>query len=464
MEQTVENTPKRVWRAGSLTYTAPALALLCFWMLWGDFTWAMKDRAVWPSATLLIKQIGVSDFVFGLVIVSFPNFTNTFLSPIIGYVSDRHRGRWGRRIPFLMFTTPFIVLGLYGLGFCKTFGGLLHEAIPAIPPHASILIFFCIAWMMLDFGTTLSASLFGALANDVIPPEMLGRFFGLFRIVSLGAGMIFNGWLLEKVEGHTLEIFLGLGTLYGIGLTMLCLKVKEGKYPPPPEEPAPPAGYGRRIGVFFRVMRSVVTYFRQSFSLPYYRWYMLAWAIAGLAFTPINFFSIQYAQKLRIGMDRYGLYLVITYTCSLLLSYFLGMLSDRFHPLRTGIAALLVYGLLMFVSFPLIVKAEHFGVLFVLHGVVSGCYFTFTASLGARLLPRPLFAQFASATSIIAAFFSMVFGPLLGLTLDLLDNDYRTLFLIAGGISLVGALLLLKVYSGFKAYGGDAAYRPPMPE
>ena len=119
----------KVWRNGTLVYTAAGLAWLFFWLLWGDFTWAMKDRAVGPSATLLIRMFGVSDLVYTLIIVAFPNFTNIFLCPIISYISDRHRGRWGRRIPFLLFTTPFIVVGLIGLGFTPLLGEWLSRLI-----------------------------------------------------------------------------------------------------------------------------------------------------------------------------------------------------------------------------------------------------------------------------------------------------------------------------------------------
>ncbi|MBS1369023.1 MAG: MFS transporter [Lentisphaeria bacterium] len=455
---------ERVWRAGTLTYTFGGLVLLGLWLLGGDFPWALKDRAVTPSATLLIKQIGVSELVYGLVIVGFPNFTNTFLSPIISYVSDRHRGRWGRRIPFLLFTTPFIVLGLYGLGLTRILGSWLHGAVPSIPEHHAMLIFFCIAWVLLDFGTTLSASLFNALANDVVPPQLLGRFFGLFRMVSLGAGMVFNEWLLKRVETYTLEIFLGIGTLYAFGLLLLCFKVKEGQYPPPPQEVYADGERGRREAVFVRVMRSVLTYFRQSFSLPYYRWYMVATALAGLAFAPINYFSIQYALSLDIDMALYGRYLVITYLISLLLSFLLGFVADWFHPLRCGIITLICYAVLMFVSWSLMGSGKYFGVFFILHGFISGCYFTLTASLAARLLPRALFAQFGSAAGIVTAALSMVAGPVIGGSLDLLSHDYRYLFLFGGGITLAATLLLFKVYKDFLKYGGDATYVPPMPK
>lgn len=217
----------RVWRNGTLVYTAAGLVSLFFWLLWGDFTWAMKDRAVGPSATLLIRMFDVSDLVFTLIIVAFPNFTNIFLCPIISYISDRHRGRFGRRIPFLLFTTPFIVAGLIGLGFTPLLGEWLCRAVgpEVLPYNTAGLIFFGIFWVLLDFGTTLAGALSGALINDVVPAELLGRFFALFRAVSLVAGMLFNAFLLGLVESYSLYIFVGVGIFYGIGLLSLCTKL-----------------------------------------------------------------------------------------------------------------------------------------------------------------------------------------------------------------------------------------------
>ncbi len=468
MKDTIENDAaasippqKKLWRAGTLTYTTGGLVLLGIYLLGGDFPWALKDRAVMPSATILIKQIGVSEFVYGLIIISFPNFTNIFLSPIISYMSDRHRGRFGRRIPFLMFTTPFIVLGLYLLGLTRILGTALHEAIPDIPLNTSMLIFFGIAWVLLDFGTTLSSSLFNALANDVVPREVLGRFFGLFRMLSLGAGMIFNAWIIDKVEQHILPIFIVIGTLYGFGLLLLCFKVKEGEYPPPPvEQPLSDAGHD---SVVTKVFSSVVTYFRQSFSLSYYRWFMLAVAIASTSFSSINYFSIQYAKSIGLGMDKYGMLLVITYTFSLIASYTFGAISDRFHPLRCGITALIAYLLLMGVSWFLMADAKYFSPIFVLHGIISGSYMTLTASLAARIYPQALFAQFISAFGIISAICSLVFAPVVGALLDMLGHDYRYLFLFAGIVTIAGILLMIKVYRNFLAQGGHKEYQPPMP-
>ena len=54
------HSPK-TWKAGTLVYTSAGLAMLFFWLLWGDFTWAMKDRAVGPSATLRADRHCISE-------------------------------------------------------------------------------------------------------------------------------------------------------------------------------------------------------------------------------------------------------------------------------------------------------------------------------------------------------------------------------------------------------------------
>ena len=113
---THETAAPRIWRVGTLTYTAGGIAALFCWLLWGDFAWSLKERAAASVATLMIKSFEVSDFVYGLIILTIPNITNIILVPIVSYRSDRHRGRWGRRIPYLWMTTPFVTAGMIGIG------------------------------------------------------------------------------------------------------------------------------------------------------------------------------------------------------------------------------------------------------------------------------------------------------------------------------------------------------------
>ena len=169
-----EAKEQKIWRAGTLTYTTTGIILLFIWLLWGDFAWGLKERSVGYVAGLMVKSFGISDFVYTVMMVSFPCFTNIFLMPIISYRSDRHRGRWGRRIPFLMKTTPFVVVGLIGLGFTPMLGNWLsaHIGVDRLSVNMASLLVFGFFWILLDFGTTLTNAIFVALANDVVPTAL----------------------------------------------------------------------------------------------------------------------------------------------------------------------------------------------------------------------------------------------------------------------------------------------------
>ena len=450
----------RTWRVGTLTYTLGGLVALFCWLLWGDFAWAMKDRAIQPAATLLIRTFGVDDLLYSLVIIAFPSFTNIFLMPIISYISDRHRGRLGRRIPFLIFTTPFVVVGACGLGFSPRLGQLLHDLLGGQWSLGTCsLICFGLFWALLDFGTTLASALSGALVNDVVPQEMLGRFYGLFRAISLLAGILFNYWLLGKVEAHYFYIFLGVGLFYGLGLACLCLKVREGSYPPPAD---PPAGDSRLRSIFM----PFATYFRQCFSHGYYRWVIVAMVLSGLAASPYNMFAILYAKSAEISMDMddYGAILAQCYAISFALSFVLGWFADRFHPLRMSIAALVAYLATMLAGWFTVGSADSFRVILYLHTIISGCYFTLSASLGQRLFPHALFAQFNSAAAMSSAIATVLLSALLGKLLVLLGSDYRYLFLFGTVTTALGACCLWVVYRHFLRLGGDRAYQAPDPD
>ena len=445
----------RTWRNGTLVYTAGGLAVLFLWLMWGDFAYSMKDRATGTVAALMLKKFDVSDFLFGIIMISFPNFTNIFLCPIVSYRSDRHRGRFGRRIPYLLLTTPFIVIGLAGLGFTPLLARLIRQAVGAehISYNLTALLVFCFFWIILDFGTTLAGAIFNALATDVVPTEFLGRFFAMFRAVSLGCAFLFNYFVMGCAETHALVIFLGLAALYGIGLFSICLKVKEGEYPPPEAETSGPP----------TVKSAVKTYFRECFSLPYYRWVIMASVVSGFSVVPFNIYGIFYAKSLNMDMDFYGKVSSLICLVSFVLSFFLGWFSDRFHPIRTGMVSMALQTVILFIGGRIATTESVFAWLFLVQGISIMSYNTLMASYAPRLFPREYFAQFNSAMMLINALASVIGAPLVGKFLDLTGNYYPHLFTIGGVIGLCGLGCFVMVYRGYQRYGGDSGYIAPAP-
>ncbi|MBP5586442.1 MAG: MFS transporter [Lentisphaeria bacterium] len=467
--------PKSKWSVGTLTYTAAGLAVLFALLLWGDFAWSMKDRVVFPMTVKLAKErFELNDTLYSILIISFPNFTNIFLMPIVSYLSDRHRGRLGRRIPFLLFTTPFIVAGLIGIGLNAEIGKVI-QSVTSLDPRIAALIGFCVFWVLFDFGNTLASAIFNALVNDVVPQRIIGRFFSLFRIISLLAGILYNYYLFEHALDWFKWIFLVLGVLYAAGLYSMCFFVKEGKYPPPEEIPADKSKFQRVFG-------ALIDYFRQCFSVPYYRWIIVALLLANISFHPINDFSIQYAKAIDVPDSTYGQLLAITYCFSIVLSYPLGALADRFHPIRTSFVSLAAYAALMLVGWLVVgnpwqkeityhipglmsgsksLVLSSFAIVFIIHGVVSGCFFTLSSSLPLRLFPGSIFAQFASANAMILALGTTIIVPAFGYFLDVQDSNYHLLFLLGAALSLISAVAFVKIHFYYKRFGGDENYIAP---
>ena len=445
---------RKRWHVGTLTYTTGALVILFCWLLAGDFAWQLKERAAPPVVQIMLRKFQASDFLSGLFLLSVPSAIGLFIGPIICYRSARHRGRGGRRIPYLLVTSPIATLSMAGLALGPVIGARLHAWMGWSPAslNLTIITVLGLSWTGFEFTTVAANAVFNGLVNDVVPEPIIGRFFGLFRAVSLISGMVFNFYLIGVAKEHFLPILLGIGLLYGGGMLAMCLFVKEGEYPAPPP-PVP----GERRG-FIAGLR---TYGRECFSKPYYLWVLASIALAQMAFIPVNLFSVYSAESFGLSMTLYGRYIVVMYACSLLLAYPLGWLADRFHPIRVGIGSIAAYALVMAFGFFGTVGPRSFGIVFLAHGVLSGAYFTGAAAIGQRLFPHHRFAQFMAAWVQVLALGNIALGPLMGLLLDLLGHDYRYTFGAGCLIALAALIAGLVVQRRWKSLGGDTSYVAP---
>ncbi|AHF91377.1 MFS transporter [Opitutaceae bacterium TAV5] len=481
-------TGKKLWSVGTLTYTSTGIVVLFLWLLWGDFAWSMRDRSVGPMSQWYLDELKVPQYLFALLTVSFPAAIGLILGPIISVKSDRHRGKRGRRIPFLLVTTPIAAFGMLGLaatpfiarwmhnvlGKEHAFGGWIHNLLDGTAggawlvdhlqdPMIVSVVCFGVFWAAFEFATIAGQAVFGGLINDVVPKPLLGRFYGLFRAVSLIDGMIFNFWIMGKVPGYFTLILTVIGVFYGVAFMWVCLKVKEGDYPPPPPVPAPKPGHSNNW--FARFGREIATYCRECFSNPYYLSVFVLLMCATLAFAPINIYAVRYTKSLGISMDTYGKCLALTYLISLSLSWFLGWMADKFHPLRMAIGFLIGYALVTLWGCFFAKTPNTYLFAWVLHGVLSGCYFTGAASLAMRLFPHSRFAQFASAAGIFGSLANMVFAPALGMMIQgtgtATEQNYRLTWIAGCALSLIALGAAWYVYGKFMKLGGPKNYVAP---
>jgi MFS family permease len=480
---------ERRWYAGTLTYTFAGLVALFFWLLWGDFALNLKERSVPPTLQLLLKHFNASDLLLGVLVTSLPQAMALVVTPIISYQSDRLRTRWGRRIPFLFATAPLAFLSMVGLAYSPVIGRWLAHSFGAHSEDAAIVASLGVFWGVFELCSIVAAFVvFPGLINDVVPRPVLGRFYGLFRIVSLGAGMVFNWFFMGKVEQYFVPIFLTIGALYGLSFALMCLKVREPQLPPASDAkdtaaaeanaapalgemaatgampaagivdyqiPMPPASRTQRIWT------AIETYFAESFGIPYYYWFFASFALATMAFTPINSFSIPFCLALGMSRDTYGKLSTLQFALSLAQAYPVGWLCDRFHPLRITIVSLALYAVLTMLAFVFVRNTVMFGAAHVLCGTVAGFWLTATAPLGPALLPKNRFTQFLSATHICTATGVIVIAAACGRFLDVMHHDYRYMYLWASVLVTASLIVSLVLYRQFMARGGPEGYVAP---
>ena len=443
----------KTWSVGTLNYTVGGLFLLMLLLLGGDFAWSMRERSVQPLFQILLRKYEASDFLTSLLIGSIPACITVLVWPVISVWSDRARTRWGRRIPFLFVPTPFIFAAMVGMGYSPTIGLWLQQVMGGTGnPNPYILSVFGLFWVIFSVFALVTNSVFYGLVNDTVPRAMIGRFFALFRMASLGAGVYFNFCLIGYAETYAKQMFVALAVVYLLGFSIMCKFVKEGSYPPPPP-----------VVENDNLVAKVKRYFRECTQARFYTIAFITLAVANLAAQPINLFSIYAAKSYGIETAQYGKYLAISYICSFAISFPLGWLSDRFHPMRTSFACLVIYGVSMTTGFFIVHDAAAFGVFFIIHTVLSGCFATASMAVYPMVFPKSQFSQFYSAYSLLNNFMLFGISPLLGLVLNFSHSWYLLTFLISGGLGLVGIGLWIYWYRLFNAHGGIKDFVAPEP-
>jgi GPH family glycoside/pentoside/hexuronide:cation symporter len=160
------------------------------WMLFFLVPPAGEGISRVPDVSLLGFDVDARVFAGFLIFAG--RFVDAFTDPLIGWWSDRTRSRWGRRIPFILFSTPFYAL----------FGALIWF----LPEEGSSwwnAIYFV---LMLELFFTTATMSSGAL--EALVPELtrtardrmqVVSFIFLMAIAGAGLGLVAGGFIKDAV-------------------------------------------------------------------------------------------------------------------------------------------------------------------------------------------------------------------------------------------------------------------------
>jgi MFS family permease len=461
----------RIYHVGTLTYTPRQLGILFFWLLWGDFCFVLMETVIPSIIPVKFGQLGASNTTLGIVLTTIPMALHALLAPIISFRSDRYRSRWGRRIPFILVTLPFLAITLIGVGYGEKIGLYLYpwlqRFIDSLTPNQAAIVVISIMMTIFSFFNVFVNSVFWYLFNDVVPEHLLARFMSWFRIVSTISSSVYAFFLYKHGAEYAAEICLGAALLYIVGFGLMCLNIKEGEYPLPPKYLKDETG----------PWAAVKTFGKECHSLPHY-WYIFLISICMAGMSAVGPFSLYYLQTIGLDLEMIGQLSGVSRIAMAVAILISGVLADRYHPIR-----IVLWGIIL--SFCITIPLQSlwyfwmpspkivFYVLIVqtiiLGAPIGALLGMMDPPMFMRLFPRDRYGQFCSANALWRSLSSIISGGLVGVYLDLIiryfgKNTAYCLMYPVWQFVFMGLTLyfMMKLYRSWKQYGGDENYVAPM--
>ncbi len=440
MAATAGNTPTAaLWQKPKLN----------FWQIWNMSFGFLGIQIGWGmqmgNMSAIYEYLGAEPDQIPLLWLAAP-LTGFLVQPIIGYLSDRTWGRFGRRKPYF------------------TVGAILATAALFIMPHSSTLWMAAGLLWILDASINVSMEPFRAFVGDMLPEEQINRGYTM-QSMFIGIGNVIAAllpWALINVFGLSSKAAPGqpvpmyLVLVFGIGAVCYLLAVlftvrTTKEYPPADlaafeKMKADTAGIGHGFREIFgnifkmpKIMRQVALV--QFFTWPglFLMWFFFTTAVCRDVLGATDTNSPEYGDGVAWGNICFGFYSLVCFG----FSFFLPKLADRFGRRLTHAICLLAGAVgLLFVGFApdkywLLLSMLGVGVAWA--SILSMPYAMLASSLPQQKLGvyMGIFNFFIVLPEIIA---TLGFGWIME---NVLNNNRLHAVMTGGGLLALAALLCL---------------------
>ena len=458
IDQSVGTDPRAtaIYRAGTLFYTRSQLAFVFLMLLGGDFAFTFFEQVFRGVIPLFAKDLHASNTLIGVMTGSIAGVMNLFFLPNISMKSDRHRGPLGRRIPYLLWSTPCTVGSLLLVGFAPEIGRWLHERtfLGGMASETSlILALLCLFAASYHLWNMVLNNVYNWLIRDVVPGEIIGRFLSWFRVVATLASFGFLWWIFPRVIDYRKTVFVGVGGVYLVIFLLMCWQVREGEYPPPPVEDDAPG-----------VVKTFARYFRECLCIPMYRDYFIVYVLMSVATSSVGPFTTLFARD-RLGLDlgdigRIGAWGTLA---GAFIFIPIGWVSDKFKPIWVVTGGLLGIIAATLCAYFFVHDRTAWWIYALVSALPSCAWGLGNTAFSMALFPQEEFGQFSAGLNVFGMGGLIVGNYLLGKFMDLVHSQYEFAFLWTAVITTVALILMSRVFRGWRQHGGPHHYTPPLP-
>jgi maltose/moltooligosaccharide transporter len=435
----------------------PGMWQLFVWLLWGDFVLVLMEQVMPSLFPLMLRDHQASNQGIGFIMGTLPTLIGLVLGPLLSYRSDRCRSRLGRRRPFMIFSIPLTVLALIAFPFAPEITACLLgfswlQALFAAVPAAPLIFILAVLYALYKVFDVVCSSAYNWLFVDVVPQSHMGRFMSLLRMATLFGSFAFNYFLMGLAETHLKEIFLGVGAIYAVGFGLVCWKVREQPLPPPAEE-----------AVRQPFLEATREFFVTCFRNPYYLWIYGASLLYGWSALAGSLFAVLFMREtLHMDLDTLGKVRAWVTILVIPVSYMFGSLIDRWRSQKVIVYAVLLYALGNLACFLFIRGTLSFMIWTFITNITAYFFGVTYAAYVANALPKEKYAQLTTAMGLVTSFFGVtLMSPICGKVFDLLDNNYRYVYLWQAVFLVFCALIFWHLKGIWIRYGGPDHFKAP---
>ncbi len=447
---------RKFYHAGTLNYTMPQLLAVCAWILMTVLSLNLLAYKMVPTLMpLLFDKYQISSATIALILSTIPSIMNFFICPILSTVSDKTRTRFGRRIPYLAISTPFVVLFMILIAFEGDIALFIQRTFLTGVPLASIALWvLAVLFIFFQLAYLVPGAVVYYLYADVVPKQFIGTFVATIAFFGTGVTFVFNYYILEPTSQNPKFWFSVIGGAYFLSYLLLCLLVREGKYPPVDDR------IDAKEGILHKAFDYVKLYFTQCYRHRIFVMLFLATGLTQASTLCRNMFNLLFATKdLHMTTGEYGRVIAIGALVAAVIVLPMGKIMDKIHPIRVFFFSGLVVIAFNIWGYFYVYDAKSFTVTGIAISLIYAIQFLSTTPLLIALVPGDKYGQFASANSMINCMVMVGASYLGGLCIDWFG--YRMIFIWDFALTVIATVTLLVVYSDWKKYGGQKNYAPP---
>lgn len=157
-----------------------------------------------------VDLLGLDVRLYGIVMIAYA-IIDAVDNPILGFLSDRTRTRWGRRRPWLLVGAPVLAVGTVAL-----------FAVPESLEGAGLVIWFITFAILCEAADSMINANYGALLPELFPREreraVANALRQGFQLLALVLSLALTPWLTTSVFGteETTRGFTITAVLYGV--------------------------------------------------------------------------------------------------------------------------------------------------------------------------------------------------------------------------------------------------------